>query len=227
MKNLFLSFVLIIVSVCASFADSTLTVSGTGRAFAPPDTANIRLGVEVIGKTASSAQNNNAEVMQKVISSIQNLGISKDKIQTSSFNIWPEITYENKKGSKITGYRCSNQVSITISDDLSKISKIIDSGINSGVNQVLGLNFSRKNDLEFKNQALSDAMKEAASKAKAIASASGLILNGIDKIIEGDIPVSMQDNMISLKSAGGASTPISTGDIEIVKTVTVIYRLGK
>jgi len=205
--------------------DQTLTVTGTGSIQIEPDTAKVRLGVEVTRRTAEEAQNENAEIMSQVISTIEKLGIAKDKIQTSAFNIFPEMKYEPNQPPKLVGYRCSNQVSVTI-EKLTQISKIIDSGIKAGANQVLGVQFLKKDDTEAKKQALDQAVKEAAEKAAAIASAAGLRLKGIKNIIESEttLPPPSADFM-ALRAASGTETPISPGLLEIRGNVTIIYKI--
>jgi len=232
MKNIWLASLLIIIIAFPSFAsiltdDRTISVTGMGVVKVEPDTASVRLGVEVSKKTAQEAQAGNAEIMQKILSAMEKTGIAKDKIQTSGFNVWPEMKYEPNQPPKVVGYRCSNQVSVTI-EDLSKISKAIDAGIGAGANNVQGVQFSRKDDQDFKELALDKAVKEAAAKAEAIALAAGLKIKGIKNIIEsGAAAPPPQAELLSLRAmgAGGAETPISPGLLEVRGSVTIIYKV--
>jgi hypothetical protein len=232
MKRIWLVSLLLIIVAFPSLAsiltdDRTISVTGTGVVKVEPDTASVRLGVEVSKKTAQEAQAGNAEIMQKILSTMEKTGIAKDKIQTSGFNVWPEMKYEPNQPPKIVGYRCSNQVSVTI-EDLSKISKAIDAGIGAGANNVQGVQFSRKDNLEFKKQALDKAVKEASSKAQAIASAAGLKIKWVKNIIESGAAVPPpQAELLSLRAmgAGGAETPISPGLIEVRGSVTITYKV--
>jgi len=205
--------------------DQTISVTGTGMVQAEPDTATVRLGVEVSRKTAQEAQSGNAEIMQKVMGAVEKAGLTKENIQTSGYNIYPEMKYETNQPPRIVGYRCSNQVNITI-EDLKRISKVIDEGIAAGANQVQSIQFSRKDDLEYKKRALDQAVKEAAAKAQAIAAAAGLKIKGIVNIIESgaSAPPSQPMEFLSMKSAG-AETPVSPGLLEIRGSVTVIYKI--
>jgi len=229
MKKIWLVSLLLIAIAIPSLAsifkdDQTLSVTGTGLVKVEPDTANVRLGVDVSKKTAQEAQAGNAEIMQMVMAAMGKQGIPKDKIQTSGFNIWPEMKYEPGQSPKVVGYRCSNQVNISV-EDLSKTSKVIDAGISAGANNVQGVQFFRKDDAEFKKLALDKAVKDAAVKAQAIANAAGLKIKGIKNIIEsGAVTVPQADYAVRAMGVGGAEqTPISPGLMEVRGSVTISY----
>ncbi|OGC06681.1 hypothetical protein A2526_00925 [candidate division WOR-1 bacterium RIFOXYD2_FULL_36_8] len=224
----FLVFLFVSLFLSPCFANSqTLIVTGVGNVNVEPDTATITLGVQTDEKTASKAQSKNAEIMQKVIDSIKSFNIPKDKIKTSRFSIGPKMKYESGS-SYLIGYTCNNQVSVTISDDLKKVSKIIDKGTSAGANQVLSVNFSRKDILPYRKEALKLAVESAKSKARAIADAAGLTLVRIEKIEGQEINnwgiISPQTNISVERAFGGESaTPIYGGDINVTMSVNVTY----
>ncbi|MBU1867396.1 MAG: SIMPL domain-containing protein, partial [Candidatus Margulisbacteria bacterium] len=161
MKNpLFIIVALLCLTLAAAAKDQSIIVNGFGSVQVEPDTANVQLGVECSGKSAQAAQSENARLMKQVVEAIEKNGIAKKKLATSNFNIWPEVRYEQNQPPKTVGYRCGNQVNVTI-EDLTLISKVIDSGIAAGANNVRGLHFSRQDDKEAKRLALSDAVAAA------------------------------------------------------------------
>ena len=224
--SLFLFIFAMVASAALLKEDQTVSVTGTGVVQVAPDTATVRLGVEVIKKTAQEAQTENAGIMQKIMAAATKLDIPKEKIQTSGFYIWPEMKYEPNQPPKTVGYRCNNQVSITI-EDLSKISKVIDAGIGAGANNVQGIQFSRKDDSEFKKSSLDKAVKDASAKAQAIANAAGLKIKNIKNIIESGaaVPVSLEFSGVRAMGGGGAETPVSPGLMEVRGNVTVVYKM--
>lgn len=205
--------------------DQTVSVTGTGVVQVAPDTATVRLGVEVVKKTAQESQAENAGAMQKILAAIAKLDIPKEKIQTSGFYIWPETKYEPNQPPRIVGYRCNNQVRVTI-EDLSKISKVIDAGISAGANNVQGIQFSIKDDSESKKSALDKAVKDASAKAQAIANAAGIKIKSVKNIIESGaaVPINLEFSGARAMGAGGAETPVSPGLMEVRGNVTVVYR---
>ncbi|MBU0630200.1 MAG: SIMPL domain-containing protein [Candidatus Margulisbacteria bacterium] len=227
MKNpLFIIVALLCLTLAAAAKDQSIIVNGFGSVQVEPDTANVQLGVECSGKSAQAAQSENARLMKQVVEAIEKNGIAKKKLATSNFNIWPEVRYEQNQPPKTVGYRCGNQVNVTI-EDLTLISKVIDSGIAAGANNVRGLHFSRQDDKEAKRLALSDAVAAASEKAKTIAKAAGLKITGVQSIIEGGTRIAPTQNnqmvgMASLKSER-AETPVSPGLIEISGSVSITY----
>lgn len=220
-------FLLLLPAFASIKEGSNLVVNGSGSVFAEPDTATVRLGVEVQRQTAEEAQNENARIMNQVAASIYKLGIAKEKVQTSGYNVWPEKKYPQNQAPQIVGYRCSNQVTVTL-EDLKKISKVIDTGIASGANNVHGVQFSLKDDLATRQEALEKAVKIAKSKAQSIALASGVKLGKIDTIIEGssNLPQPLQGEVLAMaRGAGDNETPIAAGLIEIRANVTLAYKI--
>ncbi len=233
MKKLLIPLLLIVVFSPLSLArasllkeDQTLTVTGIGVVETAPDTAAVRLGVEVLRKTAQEAQTDNAGIMQKVISAMEKLNISKDRIATSNFNIWPELKYESNQAAKLVGYRCSDQITITL-DDVKLVSKVIDSGITAGATSISGIQFSKKDDLEAKKTALEKAVKEAQAKAQALAAAAGRKIKSIKNIVESNAVLIVPENDLAIRSmatnSGVTATPISSGMVEIRGGVTINY----
>ena len=226
-KKLLTASLLLLIFTVPSFAlngdERTITVNGTGIIRTAPDTASIRLGVDSQGKRAQEAQSENAAAMQKVIDELKKLGIAKDDIRTDNFNLWPDMRYEQNQPPKLAGYHCSNQVSVNNIEDFSEISKIIDSGIAAGANNVMGIQFSKKNDLDARKQALAEAVKEAEAKAEAIAAAAGIKIKGIKNIVEGWASVRpLMTNELVLKAAAvpQTETPVNAGMVEVSGNVT-------
>ena len=206
--------------------ENSIIVNGNGSVMVEPDSASVGLGVEVLKATAQTAQTSNAQIMSRVIAAIEGLGIKREKIQTTGYNIWPEMKYEQNQPPKIVGYRCSNQVNVTI-EDLKSVSKIIDTAIYAGANNVQRMQFSRKNDLGPKKRAFEIAVEEASEKASAIAAASGLKIKKIDTIVEsGQIQMADSGALRAMDSfSSSAQTPISSGLIEIKAGVTITYKI--
>jgi uncharacterized protein YggE len=204
--------------------EPSLSVVGRGSVMVEPDTAKIQLGVEVLKKTAAEAQAANAWIMKNIISALKKQGVASDKIQTSGYSLFPEMKYEPNRAPEMVGYRCRNQVSVIL-EDLNQVGKMIDAGISSGANQVQGVQFFRRNDIPFKKLALEKAVKDAAEKAAAIASAAGIKIKKVKRIIEEGASAPSENIPVVRAMAGAAETPISFGLLEISAQVTVIYQV--
>jgi uncharacterized protein YggE len=230
-------FILIVITVCLAITaataallkdDQTLSVTGTGIVQVAPDTAYVKLAVEVVKKTAQEAQADNAATMDRITAAVIKLGIAKEKIQTAGYYIWPETKYEQNQPPKLVGYRCTNELNVTV-EDMPKVSRVIDASIGAGANSVRGIQFARKNDEEFKRLALDKAVKDAAAKAQAIALAANLKLKGIKNIVESGAIVPLGNDYPALRAMGGAGgageTPVNPGLLEVRGNVSLTYKV--
>jgi len=71
----------------AKQGNSTISVSGTGAIETEPNQAKVCLGVETQSKNVTEALDENSLRMTAVIEAMKALGISKDNIETTYFNI--------------------------------------------------------------------------------------------------------------------------------------------
>ena len=146
-------------------ADRTVTVNGTATIKSKPDEAVVALGVQTQANTAQGALSENATKMSALIASLMDKGIAKDDIATSYVSIYP--TYGNS-GTAITGYQADNQVNVTL-HDISTVGEVIDDAVKAGANLSNGITFQLSDENQGVNQALSDAVDNARSKAEALA----------------------------------------------------------
>jgi uncharacterized protein len=225
-KHVFHVFLILFLLSSIAFCDDqkdikTITVNGQGTIKVSPDIATIRVGVDVTAKTADEARLSNAAIMEKVMSSLKELDINQSDIKTSNLSILPEIEYVQNRSPKVTGYKCSNQIAVTLTN-LEMASKVLDVAIASGANNVQGINFGRLNDSEDRKLALTKAVEDAAAKADAISKAAGIKIKGVQTITEGGV-FSQPMNMEFSAKAIAVDTPISAGTMDVSANVTIIY----
>ena len=161
--------------------NSTISVSGTGIIKTEPNQAKVYLGVETQSGNVTEALEENSLKMQSIIKAIKKLGIPKDSIETTYFNVYPVRNYNyEKSGEEIAGYRVTNEITVEL-QDLDKIGAIIEEAMNAGANKVRRIEFGLTEDKrrELKNEALKEACKDARTKADAIASGLGLRITRI------------------------------------------------
>ena len=68
---------------------ATLSVSANGKIQLSPDTAIVNLAVETAGKTFVLVSGENQSKMHRVMEQLIRMGIPKERIQTTSFNVSP------------------------------------------------------------------------------------------------------------------------------------------
>ncbi|MCM3719915.1 SIMPL domain-containing protein [Fictibacillus phosphorivorans] len=200
-----------------------LTVTGEGSVSEVPDQAMITIGVITENMNLSTAQSENAAKTSSVIQSLMSSGIAQQDIQTSTYRIEPQYTYENGQQT-FRGYRVEHQLQVTIKD-IQKTGQIIDQAVANGANSVSSIQFSVTNPDAFYNQALTAAIHNAQQKAVAMAQALQVTLQ--------PVPISVQELSQPLPPppipfqaatlAQGAGTPIQPGENKITATVKIEY----
>jgi len=201
-----------------------ITVSGRGEVKAVPDIAVMSIGVETEAKAPSEALAENASRMTAVMAKLQDAGIAEKDMQTSQLGIWPVYTDRSQSNTppKISGYRASNRLSVTIRD-IERIGEILDQTVADGANAVNGPSFSVAEPEPLYQEARDAAVKDAIAKAERYAKAAGVSLGKIISISEaGGGPVIARQVRAE---AMAASTPVAAGESSFSASVTMIFAI--
>ena len=176
---------------------------------------------------------------EKAYANLEQSGIQKRDITTTSFTIYPEYDYirpaPGKSGrSELRGYRVSHTSSVRIRD-IDQVGNILDSISALKPHRVGSLMFTPDDELQeqAEEQAAALAIKNAKERAKRIAKQSGLKLKRIVgvNIHSGGGYRYKQYSEYALSasegSVGGAApkTPIEQGENKLIQTATITYEL--
>nr|HPH34850.1 SIMPL domain-containing protein [Methanoregulaceae archaeon] len=106
--------------------ENLITVSGTGEVMTEPDIGLVTLGVKTEHADVRTAQEQNAMIMDEVITSLLAAGIPRQDIQTVSYNIYPVYEDETRPfGGKVKYYQVTSMVQVTVRE-VSRTGEIID-----------------------------------------------------------------------------------------------------
>src|SRR5574338_786384 len=89
------------VSVLYPSREKTASATGTATTSVLPDLVTVQFGVDTEGKTAQDAISSNSQMMNTIVSAVENIGVSKDEISTAGFSIYP--VYEDSIPDPKTG----------------------------------------------------------------------------------------------------------------------------
>ena len=203
----------------------TISVGGTGTVYTSPDMGWFIVSVTTQATTAADAEQQNNDLMSKVISALMSAGIAEKDIKTTDFSLNP-IYQDSKEPGKppvLVGYQARHTINVTV-NDLTQIGNMLDLAISSGANEVGGIYFglsSAKAD-QAQAQALNLAVKDANTKATAIADAMGVKLIGPTSVSLGYYyaPVRMDTQ------AAAKEVPIMPGELQYSVTVQINYAFG-
>ncbi len=234
-KALFPAAAAVILTACAAAPEAvaqsdapvrTITVSGEGRASAPPDMAVISIGVRSQGETAAAALRQNSAAMKATIDKLKKLGVADKDIQTSGLSVNPRYNYEkNRSQPEIIGYEASNNVTVRLRD-LDDAGAVIDEAVQSGANNLGGISFTFADPKPLYAEARKDAVKEAKAKADLLTDAAGVDLGQLitirDEYVQAPSPRPM---MARVEMAADQSVPIAAGESTVSANVTLIYEI--
>jgi uncharacterized protein YggE len=206
-----------------------LVVNGSAQIFVAPDEATVRLGIVRQAPTAQAAQEQANTVGKEILSAITKVGIPAAQIQTARLMLTPIYAPRNpesREAPRIVAYSATNTVSVRV-DNLSLVGGVIDAGLKAGANQVEGVQFGLRNDLLSRQQALTQAVQEARSKAQVMAEALRVNLAEVLEAAEGGVSVMplAEAAMAQRFALADASTPVSPGQIQVQANVTIRYRI--
>lgn len=194
-----------------------IDVTGSAKVSDKADMVEITLGLENQASTASTAQRENTNLMDKIYRGVFSY-VQKEAVETVSYELSPVRNLKSPK-EEIIGYKVKHLIKIKTSPSLA--GNIIDAAVNSGANQINSIAFTLSEAKKSKlgDTAVREAIKEARGKAETTASELGLKLNK---------PIYVNAQYISVQPvyrtyAELAGTEIATGDVDVTASVSVSY----
>ncbi|MEK7532574.1 MAG: SIMPL domain-containing protein, partial [Patescibacteria group bacterium] len=236
-------FVLSILGVVASAAVITapswfmrsrlpqdqFSVDGTGRVFAPPNIAEITLGVHTEkAQTAEAATKENVEKMNRVIEAVKKAGVETKDIKTTDYQLYADYNYPQDSGRELSGWNLSQRVRVKIRK-LDSIGDVIAKATAAGANQTENISFTIDDEEVLKKQARGEAIEKAKAKAEELSKAAGIKLGKVINVYESysQPPITL-DYYKGEGMGGGGGIPapsLQPGENEIVVNVTMVYKV--
>lgn len=224
-------------------ATNTISISGEGEVFAPPDIARVSFSVREEAKKVADAQAKTSAKVKAALVAVRNLGVKDKDIKQASYGSYPKYEYTDIPGvcpntysycpprqgkQVISGYEVSQTVTLTLRD-LDKASGIVDALAQVGVTETRGPDFGIDNEDILKATARKQAIDKARTKAETLARDLGVSLVRIVSFSEGggEYPSyrGLTLGMFSKDSATEALPELPKGDEKITSQVTVTYEI--
>jgi hypothetical protein len=198
----------------------TLTVTGQGVESIPTTKAQVQLGVEVQGKTATGVQEEVARRSASVVELLRSRNV--EKLQTTGIRLNPVYSYENNV-QRLTSYSASNIVSFRTSNE--QAGRLLDDAVQAGATRIEGVSFTASESAiaAAQKQALRQATQDAQQQADAVLSTLSLTRKDIVNIqVNGATPPPpMPVFERAALASKAADTPIAGGEQQIQSSVTL------
>ena len=218
---------LVILSVPVfAFADSEITVTGTGEVLIPADTAIVSLGVSAIDREVLKAQKQANQAIADIRGALIKAGVKEEDINTDYINIY--AMYDYSEGAEVLkGYNANSTLAIRVTD-IEAVGEVIDIAFEAGANTLNGINFSASDTTEAEEKAMKKAVEDAKDKAEVLAEASGLTIRGIEEIVESgtySYDRGMMNNFAKATAEDAASgTVVQAAKLSVTSSITVKFK---
>ena len=217
-----------------------INVQANSSISVPADLASFNIKIKSREKTVTEARENTARYANRVVDAIKKLNISEDDIQTTSFNIYPETRWIEKKDdfgtyseSTIIAYSVENSINVLVRN-LDDLGKVIDEATIAGENQIQinNINFSISNINSYEKKLRENAAINAKNKAQTYVESLGLKLGNLNYLNEISSPIttpSYEPRMEIAMSADSQYTPSTfiPGDIEISISIQANFEISR
>lgn len=205
---------------------AVIVARGSGEVHVRPDSVRVDLGVEIQSPTLEEARRTAGAAMQHVLDALRALGIPNLTLETQNVHFSPVYgSSRDNQPPAIVGYSASNHVLCTAThapeaELAARSARIVDTALTAGANSVGSIDFFLADSSEAEDDALTRAVKNAASDAEVMARAAGVTLAGPVWIEEAN--ATRMPRALSMEAAM-VSTPVVVGDLVITAHVTTKY----
>lgn len=149
----------------------TLTVTGRGSEMVQTSIAQVRLGVEVQGKSAQEVQAEVARRSSAVVDLLKSRRV--DKLETTGISLMPVYNYSNDTRT-LEGYAGTNIVSFKVPTE--QAGALMDDAVKAGATRIDGVSFEAAEPAmdNARKTALQEATQDAREQADTVLAALGL-----------------------------------------------------
>jgi uncharacterized protein YggE len=208
----------------------TISTSATAEVKVAPDQVYLSLGVTVRNKDLEAAKQESDQRVAAVLKSLQENGVADKDMQTDYVNIQP--LYENVVAATPDVYVVARSIGVRVRD-IDSFEKVLTDALNSGANQVGGIDFRTSDLQKHRDEARKLAIRAAREKAETLAAQLGAKLGAVHSISEnvnnsclGALNGCFASNAIlNISDSSATSDTLATGQINVTATVNLKFRL--
>lgn len=221
--------VLALAPIAAVAAPTEISVSGTGTVTLPPDLATVDAAVETNARTASDAVAQNNAVYNRILASLERLGIARTDVALAYYNVSytpkPEPAGVQPAIAPVQpqrwGYTVSRGFTVKVRD-IGKAGSVSDACTAGGATAINGVSFGLGDTTAARSQATAKAVAEARANADALAAAAGLHVVSIKSIDMGGGGVVGPVPMMRA-AAAAAPTQFDQSNVSVNVSVSVTF----
>jgi uncharacterized protein YggE len=207
--------------------DRYITLTGVGTISVVPDAVRFNATVSVLGSTNAAALSSASKSAAGVRAALKDKGIAVKDIRSANISVYPEYTWTQEAGTKITGYRASQTFDVLIRK-ASDAGSIIEAVVNAGGDNVQlgGVMPTTLNPAVATEEARAAAVANAKSKATSYAKLLGTSLGKVISLEEQSSPVYSSPFPMAKAGVAADAVEIDLGEQDVTVTITVRWALN-
>jgi uncharacterized protein YggE len=235
MKSVFI-FVLFGLAISVSSMaqgriSNTMDVTGRSSVKVKPDETTINMAVSSLELKYDDAIKALNRKTRDLTRQLKKVNFNSEDIKTSNFTVNKNTVYRH--GQRIdSGYRASQYLDVVFPYDKERIGDIIEKigSSEAGANIQFSFGLSDAQRRVLREKLIVMAVEDAKEKARIIAAASGIELQGISNIHYTETGVSPPHNAFSIRGARAEAAPqaqVEAREIEIHESIEISWNIGK
>ena len=205
-----------------------ITVTGVGTISVVPDAVRFNATVSTVAATNASALSSASKSAAAVRAALKDKGIAVKDIRSANISVYPEYTWTQETGTKITGYRASQTFDVLVRK-AADAGAIIEAVVTAGGDNVQlgGVIPTTLNPAAATEEARAAAVANARSKATSYAKLLGTNLGKVLSLEEQSSPVySSPFPMAKGAMADIAAVEVDLGEQDVTVSITVRWALN-
>lgn len=206
----------------------TITVQGSGSSSVAPDRANVQMSIVARSTSVAAAQEAAAAVTAKVLEMTSDLGIDRERIDTTGSSVRPDYRWNREREEQeLRGYVAQRQLRVDLRD-LEKLGALIEGAVEAGVNQVSPPQLDSSTRRDAYREALDAAAKDAQANAAQLAKSLGAKLGDVMQITTVSRPPTPMPVMRMAMAEPAESSPAETynaANLNFEATITAVFEV--
>lgn len=201
----------------------TITVNGVGTVSITPDTAYVRVGVDVANASLSEALSSARTGMEAVMQALTGAGIAAADIATDQYSVFREDRFDPASNASSNVFRVINIVRVTVRS-VDQVADVLNAAVDAGANAINSVDFGAADVRPTESSARTLALDDARARATELAAAVGGELGEVISIQEtgGFVPF---DQFGRGMGGGGGAGPVSPGSLQVSVSLVVTFAL--
>ncbi|PEN09181.1 SIMPL domain-containing protein [Longimonas halophila] len=210
----------------------TIHVEGEATVQVAPDEATVRFGIVTRADTPEAARTQNGEASSAALQAVRAADVPEEQIQMEQLQLRPHRVYDEERRRTVEdGFEAVRTVRVTLNDP-DQVPVVVAAVVDAGANRLESVEYGLQDRTAARNEALSEAARNARSKAEQLASALDVQVGAVHTIREQQFsfPRALQMGqartaMMAESASDANPEAYAAGTIEVEAQVSVVFML--